>query len=65
MLMPEATVDEDRLLLFWENDVRVARQVPAVQTVPITHAVQEAPNVQFRTHILAANATHVVTAALR
>jgi hypothetical protein len=63
MLMPETSVHEDHFLLCWENDVRVARQTFAMETIAITQTKEKAPNLKFRRHVLASDATHVLAAA--
>jgi len=39
------------------------RQSFSMQTVTISHAVQEPPDLELRIHVLAANAPHVFAAA--
>ena len=34
-----------------------------MKTIPVTHVMQKAPDLEFRIHILAANAPHIVAAA--
>ena len=38
-------------------------QALTMKTIAITHLMQKAPDVEFRSHILAANAPHIVAAA--
>lgn len=63
MLMPETPVNKNYFLLFLKNDVRVSRKAPTMNAIAITHAMQEAPDLHFRSHVLAANAPHVGAAA--
>ena len=63
VLMPEATVNKDYLFQLRENDVRVSRQALAMKMIAIPQAVQKFPDVELRTHALAANAPHVLAAA--
>ena len=57
--MPEATVHEDDQFVLWQYDVRLARQVLAVQPEPIAEPVQRRADEQFRLGVLAADAGHV------
>ena len=63
--MPEATVDEDSLFQLWKNNVWMSRQAFTMKTIAITYLMQKTPDAEFRSHILAANAPHIVAAALR
>lgn len=61
--MPEATVNEDCLLQLWEDDVRVPRQALTMEAIAIPQMVQKLPDVELRTHALAANAPHIFASA--
>jgi hypothetical protein len=39
MEMPEATVDQDYLLVAWQDNVRASGQIPPMNPKPITHVV--------------------------
>ena len=64
MLMPETTMNEDDLFQARKNDVRMSRQALTVETIAITEGVQKTPDLEFRAHVFAPNAPHVIAAAL-
>ena len=51
-------MNEDRLAQTWKDQVRLARQVLAMQTEPIAHAVRQTPHRQFRAGVFAFHGLH-------
>jgi hypothetical protein len=62
MAMPEAPMDEDDLLTAAEHEVRLAREIAAMQPVPVAHSVRDSSDSQLRRGILAADFPHIGTA---
>src|SRR5208282_1381905 len=58
MPVPEASVHEDDLTPAREDHVGIARQVPCVQPVAITHPVHKSPDQHLRLCVLPSNQTH-------
>src|SRR5215213_7532044 len=65
VLVPEASMDEQRCAVLRQHDVRLARQVPAVQPTAVAHRVQRPPHRQLRFRILRPYARHYLGAFLR
>jgi hypothetical protein len=57
MLMPEATVDEDRPSPTCKDDVGAPRPVTRVGSEPITQSVKKATNCELRLSVCALHAT--------
>jgi len=60
VLMPKAPMYEDYHLPGAENKVRIARQVPRVETVAVAHAVNQAANDHLRLRVSVADAGHTL-----
>src|SRR5665213_1230213 len=58
MPMPEAAVDEDRNVPFWQNQVWAAGQVLSMKPESKPQAVQDATDDQLRAGVRAADRTH-------
>lgn len=65
VLVPEAAVDEDHRASRSEDQVRLARQVLAVQPVPVAQAVDQTADDHLGLHALTLDASHVLAAARR
>ena len=65
MLMPEAAMHEDYLPPRREYEIWLARQISAMQAVPVTHRMQQVPYGHFGLHALGPDAGHNFTSALR
>ena len=63
MLVPKAPVDEHDLLSRSEDEIRFARKLFSMESVPIAQAVNGAPYEHLRFHTFAANGPHVLAAA--
>jgi hypothetical protein len=58
MSMPETTMDKDNGLVFGQDDIRPARQVPGVKPVAKPSGMQCTPNHQLRLGVLSADPRH-------
>jgi len=58
MTVPEAAVHKDRLLSFFENDIRRSRKALPVKPVTIAHPVKGASDYQFRRRIALSHCFH-------
>ena len=58
MPVPETSVNENHLTQPWKDQVRLPRQVLAMQTKTIAHGVRQTPHRQFRSGIFAFNCLH-------
>lgn len=65
MLVPKTTVHEDYFRARREYQVRLSRQLLAVQPVAVTSAMQKPAHDQFRRRILAADTAHVFATCRR
>tara|TARA_R100000656_G_scaffold67910_1_gene51347 strand:- start:4074 stop:4307 length:234 start_codon:yes stop_codon:yes gene_type:complete len=61
MPMPKTTIYKYNALVFWENNIRLARQRFIMQFVPETSGMKPATNSHFRFRILSPDAPHVQT----
>ena len=64
MPVPEAAVDEDDFPAAGKDEIRLARQVLAVQPEAVAHAVDEAADQQLDLAVLGADAAHQLAALL-
>ena len=62
MAMPNTSVDEYNLFMFWKDDVGIAGKIFAVQAKTITHLVQEGANDFFGFCVLALGFGHDLAA---
>ena len=64
MSMPETTVNEDDCFVFWQNNIRFARQFFVIQSVSKTICEKEFPNQKLWLGVLAFDLAHVVASGL-
>ena len=64
MPVPKASVDKYYALMFGQNNIRIARESVLVHSETKSHTMDERSNDQLRFCIIAANATHYLTAFL-
>ncbi len=62
--MPKTPVHKDDGTVAHHNNIRFTRQIPPVETEPVSHAVQQAPDKLLRNSVAPLNTGHVPTAAL-
>lgn len=62
--MPEAPVNEKAHMESRENKIGPSGEIPTVEAIPQSEAVQESPHLQFRLGVLTAYAAHVLASAL-
>jgi hypothetical protein len=58
VLMPKASVHKDRLSPRWENQIRAPRQVPPMESKPVSERVCKPSDDPLRFRIFPANAPH-------
>jgi hypothetical protein len=56
--VPETSMDEDNGLVFWKDDVRLARKIFSVEPKPISEPVEQAADNSFGLCVLAPNPRH-------
>jgi len=64
VLVPKATMHKDHFSAWPEDQVRLARQVLSVESIPVPKPMDELPHHKLRSRIPALDASHVL-AALR
>ena len=63
--VPETTVNLDHLPQPGEDQIGFSREVPNVETIPVSHRMNHAANDQFRSRVLTSNPAHIFRAAIR
>jgi len=48
MAVPKAAVNEDNFAMFFEHKIRLSRQTPDVESIPVTEREDKATDEQFR-----------------
>lgn len=64
MAMPETAVDPHNLFSSWQHDIRRSGQISSMQSVAEPHGRKHFANGDFRTGVLATNASHQRAAGL-
>jgi len=64
MLVPETAVKEDDLFTGRKHEVRLAGQIPPVQSEAVAHSMDQPSQRQFRRGVLRPDLPHVLTAAV-
>lgn len=62
--MPKATMDEYQLVARYQNDVRFAREIRAMQAVSVPHSVNDPTHQQLWLRVLGAHQLHPIAALL-
>lgn len=62
MLMPKTSVNQDHFAEGWKDNIRTARQVPAMQSKSVSQRVRETPHELFGFGVLSPNFPHQTTA---
>jgi hypothetical protein len=65
VLVPEAPMDEDYLLPWAKDKIRIARQVACVQPVTVAHAVDKPPDHHFRLGVGISDTRHAFATLCR
>jgi hypothetical protein len=61
MIVPKAPINENDFPTTCENEIRLARKVSGVQSIPKSYPVHQASHDHLWTSVLAANPTHQET----
>jgi hypothetical protein len=65
MLVPEASMHEDRFFPAPKNQIGFSWKIARVKPVAVTHCMNEMPDEHLRLRILAADTPHIFGAARR